>query len=92
MAAKQQADKLKVLQYAKQQALITGIAGIIAGLIYSLGGTFYDLATVGLNKGTALAYLAIPIMPLYFALFGFVTGLVGAFLYNKYLEHFEKKE
>ena len=57
-------------------------AGIVVGLIYSVGGTVYDLQTIGLNKGTALAYIAIPVMPIYFAVFGFVTGLVGAFLYN----------
>ncbi len=74
--------KLNVFSYAKLQAIVTGFAGIIAGLIYSVGGTFYDLATIGLNKGTALAFFAIPVMPLYFTVLGFISGLVGAYLYN----------
>jgi putative Mn2+ efflux pump MntP len=69
-----------------------GFAGIIAGLIYSVGGTFYDLLSIGLNKGTALAYIAIPVIPLYFAIFGFVTGLIGAFLYNLFAKWFSKIE
>lgn len=67
------------------QAVVTGCAGIIAGLIYAVGGMFHDLLTVGFNHGTVLAFLAIPIMPLYFAIFGFVCGLVGAYLYNTFL-------
>ena len=75
--------KIKVLAYAKVQAVMCGFAGIIAGLIYSVGGTVYDVVTTGtVNKGTALAYFAIPVMPLYFAFWGFVAGIVGAFLYN----------
>jgi len=74
--------KIKIIQHAKLQARITGFAGIIAGLIYSVGGTFYDIQTVGLNKGTLLAYIAIPVMPIYFAVFGFITGIVGAYIHN----------
>jgi hypothetical protein len=74
--------KLNIFQYAKLQARITGFAGIIAGLIYAIGGTFYDLQTIGLNKGTALAYIAVIVMPIYFAVFGFVTGIIGAFINN----------
>lgn len=56
--------------------------GLIAGLLYSVGGFFYDLMTVGLNMGSALAFLALPGMPLIFALCGFVIGLIGALFYN----------
>ena len=75
-------NKIKIIQQAKLQAKITGFAGIIIGLIYSIGGTFYDLQTVGLNKGTLLAYIAIPIIPIYFAVFGFITGIVGSYIYS----------
>lgn len=74
--------KINIFSYAKFQAIVMAFAGIVAGLIYSVGGTIYDLQTIGLNKGTLLAYIAIPVMPLYFAVFGFVTGVVGATLYN----------
>ena len=74
--------KIKVLSYAKFQAIVMSFAGIVGGLIYSVGGTFYDLNTVGLNHGTALAYFAILVMPIYFGVFGYITGIVGAILYN----------
>ena len=74
--------QIKVLSYAKFQAIVMAFSGIVAGLIYSVGGTIYDLQTIGLNKGTILAYIAIPVIPLYFAVFGFVTGIVGASIYN----------
>ncbi len=75
-------NKINILRYAKLQAIVTGFAGIVAGLLYSVGGTFYDIFTIGLNKGTALAYFALPVMPIYFAALGLITGLIGAYLYN----------
>lgn len=83
------AKKVKVFSYAKFQAIILGIVGILFGLGYSIGGTIIDLQTIGLNRGTALAYMAIPLMPLYFAIFGFISGLVGAVLYNVVAKFFK---
>jgi hypothetical protein len=57
---------------AKWAALL----GLVCGVLYSVGGFFYDLFTVGLNGGTALAFLALAGMP---ALFG-VVGLIVGFL------------
>lgn len=74
--------KIKILAYAKLQAVILALAGLVAGILYSGIGLIIDLSTVGLNKGTALAFLAIPGMPIYFAVFGFISGLIGAYLYN----------
>ena len=90
--------KIKVLSYAKVQAVVMAFAGLAAGFVYSFGGLFIDIqvstglmATVetpGLSHGTALAFMAIPVMPLYFAAIGFVTGVVGAFLYNIFAKWF----
>jgi uncharacterized membrane protein YeaQ/YmgE (transglycosylase-associated protein family) len=87
--------KIKLIKFAKKQAIITGLAGIVAGLIYSVGGFFVDLfvslgwitssETPGLSYGTVLAFLAIPLMPIYFVVFGFVTGLIGGFIYNQFI-------
>jgi len=74
--------KIKVLQYAKVQTVVMAFAGLVYGLLYSGIGAIIDITTVGLNFGSVLALIAIPVMPLYFAAFGFVTGVVGAFLYN----------
>ena len=57
--------------------------GLIAGILYSFGGVIYDLLTTGtVNWGTALAFLALIGMPILFATFGFMVGLIEAFLYN----------
>ena len=75
--------RLKVHPSAKFLATIMGGLGVIAGLIYSVGGLFYDILTTGsVNWGTALAFGAIIGMPLLFSGFGYVTGAIGAFLYN----------
>ena len=81
-------DKIKILAYAKIQTIVMAFVGLVMGLIYSIGGAIYDLQTIGINEGTALAFMAILIMPLYFAIFGFLTGIVGAFLYNLYTKKF----
>lgn len=52
--------------------------GLACGIVYSVGGLVYDLATIGLNWGTLLAFGALIGMPLLFAAVGFVGGaLVG---------------
>lgn len=76
------ADKINVLQYAKLQLLIMALIGLLAGMLYSVGGLIIDIFTIGLNGGTALAFLALIGMPVIFAVFGFITGIIGAFLYN----------
>jgi hypothetical protein len=73
---------LDSLSFAKLQALIMAMAGLIAGLIYALSGFFMELLNNNLNSGTALAFLAIAGMPVLFASAGFVAGLLGAPLYN----------
>lgn len=93
--------KIKVFRYAIFQAIIMAFAGLVAGLIYSVGGFFIDALvsmgwitsteTPGLSYGTVLAFGAIIGMPLYFALFGFIAGIVGAFLYNLFLPKFANK-
>ena len=60
--------KIKVVSFAKFQAVLTTFVGLIAGILYSFGGL------IG--------------MPIVFAAFGFVVGLVQAFLYNLYASWF----
>ena len=57
--------------------------GLIAGILYSFGGAIYDVLTSGsVYWGTALAFLAIIGMPIVFASFGFIVGLIEVYLYN----------
>ena len=74
--------KIGVLFLAKLQAIIMAVAGLIAGILYSFGGFIYDVFTIGINGGTALAFLALIGMPIFFAMVGFIVGAIGAVLYN----------
>ncbi len=79
---------MKIPQYAKQQAIIFGLIGLLAGIIYSVGGFFIDLfvslgwltsqETPGLSYGTILAFGALIGMPIIFAVLGFIVGIIGA--------------
>ena len=79
-------EKLKgisVLFCAKLQATLMALIGLVAGAIYSLGGLSWELATrTPLNLGTLMAFASLVGMPLLFAIVGFATGIVSAFLYN----------
>ncbi len=86
------AKKIKIFTFARFQAQLFGLMGIIAGIIYSIGGFIVDLLvslnwitsaeTQGLSYGTALAFLSLLGMPIVFALIGYITGLIEAVLYN----------
>ena len=74
--------------------------GLIAGLIYSVGGFFIDALvslnfitsseTSGLSYGTVLAFGALIGMPLIAAIFGFVTGIIGSWSYNLFAKYFKE--
>ena len=74
-----------------------GLAGLIAGVLYSFGGATFDVlvsagwitsassgawSTPGVSWGTALAFLALVGMPIIFAIPGLIAGAFGALLYN----------
>lgn len=63
-------------------ALMMASLGFLLGLLYSDGGFLFELSTGALNSGTALAFLALPGMPLLFSLTGSVAGLILAPLCN----------
>lgn len=73
---------LGVMSFARFQAALAALLGVLAGIAYSVGGALYDLLTTGPNLGTALAVLALIGMPVIFAAVGFVVGLLEAVLYN----------
>ncbi|MDD9953602.1 MAG: hypothetical protein OXR66_04650 [Candidatus Woesearchaeota archaeon] len=84
--------KLNILHYAKLHTAVWALLGLLAGILYSFGGLLIDTLvtlgwitsaeTPGLSYGTLLAFQALIGMPILFAGFGFLTGLLGAFLYN----------
>ena len=75
--------KIRIFSLAKLQSILFSYVGLLCGILYSFGGFIYDLATTGsLNLGTALAFFALIGMPLIFASFGFIVGIILAVLYN----------
>ena len=84
--------KINILNLVKFQSLLLAIIGLIAGIIYSIGGLIIDTMvtfnildfpqTPGLSYGTILAFGALIGMPLLFALVGFIGGLAEGILYN----------
>ncbi len=84
--------KIRVFPFAKFQALLMAMLGLLAGIYYSFGGLLVDglvslgwissSETPGLSYGTVLAFGALIGMPLIAAAVGFVVGLMEAVLYN----------
>jgi hypothetical protein len=84
--------KLHPISFAKSQALLGALLGLVAGIIYSFGGLFIDTLvtlrwvttteTPGLSYGTVLAFGALIGMPLIGLIAGLVTGFISAILYN----------
>lgn len=63
---------------ARVFAAYLALMGVIYGLVYSIGGVFYDLAHGGLNAGTAIAFLALVVVPILAALIGIIVGYIFA--------------
>jgi hypothetical protein len=84
--------KLNVFAFAKFQALLATLVGVLAGIIYAFGGFIIDTLvslgwitsseTPGLSYGTVLAFGALVGMPLIAGVIGFVTGILEAVLFN----------
>ena len=76
------ARRLQVLMSAKIVGVVTTYLGLVAGILYSFGGFFYELVSGTLNTGTVLGFGALVGMPVAFGMAGVVVGAVGATLYN----------
>jgi hypothetical protein len=66
--------QMNILPTATRLAKWMACIGLVCGVLYSVGGLFYDLHTVGLNWGTAMAFMALVGMPVILGTFGFICG------------------
>ena len=83
---------IRIIPFARFQALLTSFLGLIAGILYSFGGLVVDMLvsldwitsseTPGLSVGTLMAFGALIGRPVIFAAFGFALGLVEAICFN----------
>jgi len=69
---------INVLSTALRVAKWGAYLGLACGVLYSVGGFFVDLFTIGLNGGTVLAFGALVGMPAVFGVFGFLAGALVA--------------
>ena len=84
--------RIRVLSFAKFQAFLGAIIGLICGILYSFGGLIVDVLvtmgwmnsseTQGLSNGTVIAFGALNGMPIIFLIAGYLLGIIEAILYN----------
>jgi len=70
--------RMKIRRTATALGLAMTGLGMACGVLYSVGGFFFDLFTTGLNGGTAMAFGALVGMPIIFGTFGFLFGALVA--------------
>jgi hypothetical protein len=93
--------KIKILSFAKFQAVLGALIGLLAGILYSFGGLVIDILvslgwitsteTPGLSYGTVLAFGALIWMPAIFTAIGFFLGIIEAILYNLFAKWIRMK-
>ncbi|WP_372770925.1 hypothetical protein [Pseudoalteromonas sp.] len=90
--------RLKVLSFAKFQAVLSALLGFFAGILYSFGGLILDIlvsanmlastSTLGLSLGTMFAFGALLGMPIMFGIVGFFLGILEALTFNLFAMFF----
>jgi hypothetical protein len=65
---------VRILPTAAWAGMAAARIGLVCGVAYSVGGLIYDLLTIGLNWGTAMAFMALVGMPVLFGAAGFLSG------------------
>ena len=69
---------MKIIPTAMKLARWMAYLGLACGVLYSVGGLVVDMLTIGLNWGTAMAFMALVGMPVIFGAFGFLGGALIA--------------
>ena len=76
-------SKLDVMSVAKIEAVLMFVVGIIYGVLASFFIPFKVEAITGsLGLAAGLGFASLIIMPILYAVVGFFSGAIGAFLYN----------
>lgn len=75
--------KIDPMSYAKISGVMGAVIGLIMGLTFSsLSGflSIFGAEAAGMMGGLGL--LSIMVFPILYAIMGFISGLIGAFIYN----------
>jgi len=82
--------KIRPLSLAKVSTITMAFFGLVMGIFYAIIGSIISRLPVeaqtqaGFTSGMSVIFgpLAIIIMPIFYAILGFITGLIGAWIYN----------
>lgn len=75
--------RLGVASVAVMLGGVMACAGLLTGVLYAVGGMALELSrSTPLNRGTALAFLALPGMAALFGAAGLAAGALVAAIYN----------
>lgn len=74
--------RIGVLSLAKLQAGIMAFSGLIIGAFYAIIGAVFGVVGDSFGIGTGLGLLAIVVFPILYAILGFISGALIAFVYN----------
>ena len=75
-------QKVGIMSVAKFSAIYGLFIGLISGIFYAVGSMIIDkYSEFGVTFGM-VGYSAILWMPLVYAIGGFISGIVGGFLFN----------
>jgi hypothetical protein len=74
--------RIDPLTTAKLEALLMGIFGLIIGFVYGIFGAAFGAIGGSALIGAGIGIAAIILLPIMYAVIGFLAGLIGAALYN----------
>lgn len=83
--------RLGVLSVAKINAVLSAFMGFILGIIYAGMGAIMDAAGTPIFKGISpvlLGFGFVLALPVLYGIFGFISGIVFAALYNLFASLF----
>ncbi|MBN2346188.1 MAG: hypothetical protein JXO51_07330 [Candidatus Aminicenantes bacterium] len=82
--------RIDVISFAKFQTVLMAIIGVLAGVMFAFFGFIFqafagrltqgDIPWAGFGAGMGLA--ALVILPLVYAVIGFISGIIGGALFN----------
>jgi len=74
--------KIGVLSLAKIYTILMAIIGLVIGIVYAIIGLVISATTTEPGIGAGIGLVGIIITPVVYAIIGFISGAVGAWLYN----------
>ena len=76
--------KVGALSLAKLETVVMAIFGLIVGIFYAVFSSLLNSTSTEYSTGISLTlgWWGIIVFPIFYGVLGFVTGIIGAWLYN----------